>query len=361
MCKPPTTPIFRCSVYDSALTCKTCGANYTLSADKKSCNAIVVDNCQEYQKIGVCSFCAYGYVLDGLKCTAIAAASIKANCRDYDATGACIKCHSAYYLSAGSCSLATRITNCAEYSANNKCSMCLPGYIPNAATDATSCTLNAQDVANCLYYAGAGACSQCIAGYYLESASKCTANSATNCQVAGASATTCAVCSEGYSLNTSSNTCAIMDLATNTGVVSNCALYTISGSTLTCTRCMSSSYPVGSPITSCTALTSGQIKGSCAYYDTAMACTACVPGYFLSSGSCVPITIDSCISVDSTYSTKCTKCVQGFYPSAAVNNVNVCVKNSPSAIVGCVVYDDGNACLEYLPNYISSGTNVGVI
>ncbi len=70
----------------------------------------VVDNCQKWDYLGVCTFCFSGYILQGSNC-------IQANslCKTSNSNGACTTCYNGYILDNGNCVPISKLANLALY------------------------------------------------------------------------------------------------------------------------------------------------------------------------------------------------------------------------------------------------------
>ena len=148
--------------------CQTCGANYYLSSDSKTCipYPTQIQNCDQYSNMD-CSRC-------------------------YNAT-------TPVYLSQGSCvtvPTASIIKDCAYYSNSSTCSQCSATFL------LSNNTCVKYDVANCLVQTKTGVCDQCSSGYVFQDSSKsaCATTTVTNCATLNQTTKTCLICNVGYYL-----------------------------------------------------------------------------------------------------------------------------------------------------------------
>ena len=85
---------------------------------------------------------------------------------------------------------------------------------------------------------------------------------------------------------------------------------------------------------------------NCYTFASETTCGRCNPGYYVSNGTCVQITIDNCIAVDLEDSSKCVACDNGKIPSAGN-----CNDGDDCDIANCDVCFTATECIMCKDNY----------
>lgn len=364
-----------CMIYNAATTnntlvCVQCETNFVLSGDGLTCYPIAsLANCSVASSATVCTNCstiAYGLLPAG---TCVAGAIN--NCAAYNSDGTgntgataalCAACNDGYYLNNNTCSVGG-ITNCQTYGATgSRCSLCANGYflIDNSSNNNGANSTNIADICaaiptslNCAQpnvdSNGNYTCNLCTNNSTQVAVTPATGtvqnacisfSSVTNCATYNAgtftsSAFTCATCASGFYL--SNNLCVART------VINKCVTYTPGANT--CDVCDSTSY-LSADKSTCVVNPNGIFK--CSTYSNATTCTACMPGYYLSSNACVLVspTISNCTNYSNA--TTCSLCAAGY----ALSN-NTCVQ---ATAANCLTYASPSACASCANTYVLSTT-----
>lgn len=147
------------------------------------------------------------------------------------------------------------------------------------------------DIDNCLYYEDdtGKKCEECKSGYAMSYDQK-ICKKFDNCRRLDHSDNTkCSYCKEGYVLSTDATKCIKLD---------NC--WVIASDDEKCQTCYSHYHPNKKGICE---------RTLCSDYDANDECKKCYDGYYLKDKKCEKITIQNCVELDETDSTKCKRCV----------------------------------------------------
>lgn len=403
---PSNNIIQNCQAYQSAIQCAACASNYFLVNTTCSAVPVVIAQCVQYGVNGTtCTQCSASYQpsADGFRCVPFA--NFPSNClikRNFE----CAQCSAGfianpaqyidtfrsvstsfvqifYSMTARTSVVATStftpfvqpfcqrgsVANCQLLNGTNSCAQCPPGTYFNAS--ASACAANPiQPIRNCQTYFTLQQCSRCVQGFYRFALNNCSAvvpisgcqtydpsASTTICTacVAGqylssntcvnrtnslniaqclnttANVDTCAVCNSGFALTTDGLKCL--------AIVANCLSYSpssTSSTALTCTQCVNGFYLSNS------ACVAGTVSNCLTYQvSTANACSVCANGYFLSGGNCVvQATVPNCQNYSSSVSGSCVTCNPGnilFTQTAACKLITTSIPN-------CQTYSSATVC-----------------
>lgn len=308
VCQSVTAPVANCATYDSATTCSACSLPFSLAANKTACTGLgftLLANCRYQVDSDHCLLCQAGYYLaTGPSSATCVKSSVVRFCDDYNGDGQCARCISGYTLSnPTTCVAATAplVAGCTTYASATACAACDAGlYLANSTTCATVTT----PLTGCLLYASATACAACdtAAGFAINPA---TSTCIAKCAVAGASG--CAQCVAGF--YPSGSGCAAVTTA-----VANCATYS---SATVCAAC-APGFTLQSTNT-CTAGGDANCSSS-----ARVRCLVCDKNYFASNGACtrVSTTITGCL-VYAPGGTTCQVC----QPNYSLNAQLKCSSN----------------------------------
>ena len=327
-----------CLKCNAQSTCIVCDISTFYSLSNGSCVLNTANNCGIIKMNGDCFACNSGYYIDSntKKCVAVLATKVVAQCNAYDGSQNCVACNTGFYVSSANCTAVnTTVANCNLYTANGVCGACATGYI--FSVDGTACVAT-PTIANCGSYTYL-ACNSCGSGFVnnannyfsafntsagttfenlflnsfrqntnWRSLSVCQAIAVTNC-ASYKSFNQCAVCSAGYFLN-AVGTCTAFPLA----IIEGCAMY---GSATTCVMCTATKRLIDSAGTGCVDNTP---VTNCLTYNPAAVgatiCVACTANYYLQSGTCSTIRVNSLnvqnCATTATSADQCATCITGF-------------------------------------------------
>jgi hypothetical protein len=250
----------------------------------------------------------------------------------------------------------TFIQNCMESNITNICEQCDPNY--TISDDKTAClpiSVNSPDLAYCNQLAvnlGTTYCSKCKNGYiYLETSTvyQCLPYSISNCLYYVENNCVQSTKKMGIAYNIiyrrifseyyiNQPTCKAAN-----SYIPNCEFYKTN---TTCYIC-SDTYSLGNKNTTCYQ----QLTTNCAAYDDElMKCSACNPGYFLTTLRQCDVSVGSGVTNCVKYSgIFCTECITGFYPIRInAGKGSICVNVTISNLCDEIDYTqlDNNLILE---------------
>lgn len=319
-CKPICD--LRCTNCVSPGVCAMCQSGYSLDTTSYTCHlncsAAFDGHCVNCQNLLFCTTCEQGYVpaLNGAICQPVFTCS-DPHCSACSIASFCKACNTGYYLSNGTCIKdICFIQNCKRCASVSTCGTCADEYIfgLDSQSCVPSCSINIQ---HCVICNGSSSCQACDLGFSL-SGDKCVKL----CNISGCALCmtneTCLVCDNGYLASEDFTTCNVICIDPY------CATCNTSASCITCMQGYSMNY--GRCVPSCRygwAMNQNGVCQQCTltlsncescYFDSnnTISCTQCVPGYYLSSGSC--FSCDSAVSncrICGSPST-CTQCVIGY-------------------------------------------------
>lgn len=328
--------IDNCTSYDNTFTCTACASGFYLSED--ICKAFTfVDKCSAYSLTqDVCISCDSRYYLSNNTCILIS--DSVSRCNEYKLDDSCASCGKDTYLSGGVCIAVTPlIENCWFYRLGNECSACAAGYllVSNACVLITA--------ADCLTYSAPNTCSSCPPSYVFKATGsqqnfkrECVIANIDHCLEINSITGTCRACQTGFI--PSLKTCIPANPA-----IQNCK---IQSSNTVCSLC-NQGYIRSVNRGACKLV--GEIynlETDCAdlRYTTSPTCSACKPGYFFNSNTCVMCSnaIPNCLYCNPVDNTKCYMCSNNYYMTTA----GLCVANS-SSIEGAEFDDEDEAASIY--------------
>jgi hypothetical protein len=393
---PSSKIVSNCVSYSSTQVCTVCGPNFFVRLG--SCVAITttIPNCRLYSADGVCSLCQPGYIRSGTdtKCSLL---PVNDNCLFYTFLK-CDKCLPGFiqnanlYFSNWSsndyittqylqnfivpnpywnrlqvCQTIT-VQNCDVASAFNTCTKCLPNfYLQSGACFA----FPSPAILNCAVYSGPLTCTGCGVGFFLDTNSCKPIVPITNCATYSATVapTTCTACSTGFFLSSNAcsarvnsvniascltvsvnsdtcQTCSSGFQVTNDGrkclpILANCQSYATSSLTdtaLTCTLCLNGFYVTTvSAVTTCT---SGTVANCLTYTVNTNTCTVCQNQFYLNGGLCVKhVDIGFCKTYSQAVANTCLSCNSGYY---TFSFTDVCV--AATLVASCNTYSNAGVC-----------------
>lgn len=370
-CFPVSAPIANCVQYLSATACSSCGKGYLLSGGTCQTQKTIIQYCQTYTPDGsVCTACIANYVLsyDGLSCVA---ATVVPNCQSYtnllcsQCSGTYINepyAYSAYVgLVTNTSSIYQRyillalaqigkqnitastfptclflqVTNCKVPLDYSTCQVCNPNYYLDQNLQCQPYPTTA--ISFCSVYLNNVTCSLCLPGYYLSATGGCTeVTPIANCTTYSSTANNvCLQCAAAfYSTLTA---CVARTASVN---ITNCiATDPYNDKCLNCTALFTPSYDGASCVAA--------IPNCAAYTKTALSltCSSCVQNYFLDqSGNCVLSNAQNCLVVSGL--TTCTQCNPGYYLGTSntcqnhtLSNLQSCNTTSITQLNGCTACD----------------------
>jgi hypothetical protein len=281
------------------------------SIEKKVCQKVKIEGCEEALSSTRCKKCANGYFLSTVdyKCEPNTAESIK-GCQFYKYIGVCVECGPNLFLKDSStCMPVVPIDNCDEYDGSKNsstCKKCIKNFFLNSSTG-TCVASKYPSIANCLHFEKtADGCKTCKLGFVKsESGDKCLpgvkncSSYLTTSQNGGRAL--CLNCQDGF--YRSGGIC-------RPGTVEFCQNYDIH--TDICKKCQEGFY----------LLPSGrchrheEIEFCRKYSDTPNSCSECDSQSILFNykRGCIPGT--SIVNCEKYLDiNRCEKCAKGFYPS----------------------------------------------
>ena len=191
--------IVGCTLYASdtpSTVCRTCAAGYILVQNR--CLQTVA-NCDQYiTGTNICARCALGYTQSADWCSCVVG-TIQ-NCVQYDCLGLCVVCNAAFPRLAGNrASCLTWIPYCVSYNPTaNGCRTCAAGYV--LASDGLSCV---QGIAFCKTHVafatnGTLTCQECLPHYFLTTNQRECVGLIPNCQTIDYTNKVCNQCFPGF-------------------------------------------------------------------------------------------------------------------------------------------------------------------
>jgi hypothetical protein len=254
----------------------------------------------------------------------------------------------------GTCDLcSTTVTGCAVCTvSDNKltCSTCLNGYYLNEGA-CTLCSSANPNYQQCTYNTSSKTvtvtqCTTVVPSYlsatnYLLVTSggktSCVANT-NNCLTAANSSGDCKTC---YNYNGAGYVLVGTKCMPCPAACTSCSA---SSTAVTCSACMAGYY-VSSDKTSCEACGTG-----CKACTSATACTTCNSGYYMDKGTCTACTPNYCSACTAT-ANSCSSCLPQFYLHTASDKTQTCLLCPP----GCATCTNGESCNTCLTGYYKKG------
>jgi expansin (peptidoglycan-binding protein) len=385
--------------------CLACSSNWVFNS--KGVCVPVSDQCNTFDKNGVCISCYVGYNLNNGKCvlapvqqvsdvgcatwnwnkqTCLQCSSnwvfnnngvcvpVSDQCNTYDKSGACVTCYVGYNLSNGKCVLApiqqVSDVGCATWNWNKQtCLQCSSNWVFN--NNGVCVPVSDQ----CNTYDKNGACVTCYVGYNLNNG-KCVLApiqqvSDVGCATWNWNKQTCLQCSSNWVFNNNGVCVPVSD---------QCNTYNNAGACVTCYAGynLSNGKCVLAPIQKvsdvgcatwdwnkqvCQQCSSNwvfnnngvcvPVSDQCNTYDKSGACVTCYKGYNLVGGACVLAPIQQvsdvgCGSWDWNKQT-CLQCSARF----VFNANHVCVPVSDN----CNTWDNSGACTSCYSGYVLDGNS----
>lgn len=332
--------VSNCYLIDNSGNCAQCQNLYYLDANGK-CQKGSITNCLTYTNSTTCSACVNSYFLRNNICYA----SPDVNCLTYDPA-----------------LIATNILKCTY------CKQ--PNYRYDATTNLTTCVPFTKIVRYCKSYnqvSGVGSCSLCNTGYYLNRTINACINRTViaNCVSYHNEQDTCEICAEGYRLTLDQKMCKVKPAGvlfcenysnhttcvrcfpgfglidneciqlTDAEIIQNCDYYTVKALIITCTGCTKNHY-----LKDNTCLSSN--IGKCVIPTGPSTCILCEPKYTLitrfGTTDCKLSEIPNCRILD-PMTELCSACKPGYY----VSSDGYCSATN-YIIAGCDEYVNENLC-----------------
>jgi len=334
--------------------CDQCLSNYFLSGDKLTCTACSDQNCLICSSAALCTSCKSGYYLSQSSCKACA----QSNCASCSSAAKCDQCISGYTANLTQISCAyCPFQTCQRCDSDYQCAVCNPQYyFNNVSNSCMSCQSNCLNCTNSTictqcsvgYYIynnscpacplNCGQCNQtncisCLSGYGLTSLGQCITCNVGNC-LSCSDNNVCSQCVNGYTLNSTSNTCGcsaaqiwnltLQQCVTCSNLFTNCYSCNFS----ICLSCIPGYYqPTGSGV--CIKCNQDPNCGVCNTTN----CLSCVSGYYLlPNNTCSSCFID-CSNCTGAANNQCLSCNTGF---SLLSSTNQCAtSNCPSTFTNC--------------------------
>ncbi|KAM3143706.1 hypothetical protein pb186bvf_004202 [Paramecium bursaria] len=355
-----------CSNCSSSTTCATCNQGYywVPALAGGSCQTCTTA-CISCTSSGICQTCANGYYLvpitAGSAATSPTCATCGSNCSICTSGTACTTCATGYQLYQGTCyQCPANCSQCAFVNTTSSqltCNACQDTYYlvaSNSIQTCTSCSSTNNQWVRCAGTLDSPSqttlqATQCVAGFFLATVSgvnSCVQYQTPNTCLTISTTTTpnsqiCQTCLSPYQL-TSPGTCQLCS-------ISNCSSCSVNTGTnastipFLCSTCSSGYYYVTA------SNTCAQCTGGC-QTCSATACTTCLSGYMLASGSCTPCGT-GCISCSDA--DICTQCQAGYYQFTQTSGTTVISQACYSCPQGCNTCDpEGQYCLSCLTGYL---------
>lgn len=309
-------------------SCTKCAGGYVLGSDGK-CTKGTFENCLEYDNNGKCQKCLNDNAIMNGKCTNKCPIQHCKHCYP-QSTSDCKECEEGYQWEEDKKTfndICFKLPdNCKSgYRENGtvKCTGCIDGYGFNQSEVCVKrgegCVGHGVYAPSCIVSSG------CKPGYYLEG-DKCVP-AIEHC-MRHTSKDKCQICENGYYLDISNYKC--LKCADHCKTCSSSAEY--------CNECKDKSKVASSG--KCYT----PIEG-CQSYKTDGTCSSCATSYSLKNGKCET---DGCKTKDSTDTTKCVACIDGYYMAVDYK----CHKCDAKCDKGCI--HTANSCINELTDCFQS-------
>lgn len=240
-------------------TCSVCKIGYKLLGNGSCTEDICyIDNCLSCSSFFACSVCAAGYSLVSNTICLPSCSNNISNCLACSNTTSCFTCSIGYTLNNGKCNLSCNISSCSICLTTTNCLTCVQGYLPSS--DLSSCSLQCADPL-CSVCSNSTFCTTCMLDFTVNSCGKCVSP-----------------CMSGYALN-QNNTCQLCSY-----YLSNCqTCHFDNSSTVQCTECLPGSYLSSGSCSTC-----NTSIPSCLVCSNSSSCALCTFGFRKqSNGSCL--------------------------------------------------------------------------
>lgn len=332
--------IVGCTLYgtDTSVTvCRTCASGYLLSQNQ--CLK-TVPNCAQYiSGTNICAQCATGFTQSSDWCSCVAG-TIQ-NCVQYDCVGLCVQCNANFpRLAVGRNACLNFIQFCAVYNpSNNGCQTCFSGYV--LSSDSNQCF---PGIPFCTAYvstaaAGTLRCSACLTNFYLSNNGLQCVNQIPNCQTYDNVNLVCSACVSGFQLTPAKGACF--------PPIANCVVYqpaTHLNTQFYCQQCTSPYVPnqdntycmntCANGFSLCAATNACvKVPSCCVFHDGCGQCLTVTPGYLWCQRQyCVEIPAECPNNVDSCGNCFCSNPAQSW---CRVSKTCVTVPTCCKAHDGC--------------------------
>ena len=340
--------IVGCTEYatDTTVTiCRKCAPNYIL--ERNRCLQSV-PNCLQYiVGTNICAKCALGFTQAADWCSCVPG-TIQ-NCVQYDCLGMCVQCSTNFpRLSAQRNLCLTWIPYCQVYVPNaNGCRVCFPGYIVSSDSlecfpSIRWCTEHAQTPSG-----SSVTCNTCQTDYFLSADRKSCNSQIPNCQNINTATLTCQICVPGFVLTDDNKACL--------PIIANCLVYqqsnalspqhkcsqcitgyTVSGSATRCNIICASGFFACSLTNTCVA-----VPECCEFHDTCGKCLTLKAGWLWCDAKCCVKIPTECANYD-----PCGNCI-------CPDGQTWCAETKKCVVIPecCATHDGCGSCKSIKPGF----------